>query len=298
MRRNVAFKSEGALCRGWLEIPGDLKAGERRPGIVLANGFSAVKEMGLPGYTRAFAEAGFVSLAFDYRYFGESEGEPRGQLYPLEQAEDYRNAITFLQQQPEVDPARIGAWGTSLSGSLALHVAAFDRRVKAVVAQVASTDRIESGRRRRTPAQHAQLQAILLAERSKRMATDEITYIPVVATEGMAALPGLPAYTFFTEAAKTAPTWRNEITLHSLDKLQEFSPAWYIDLISPTPLLLIVALRDSLSPAEITFAVYEKALPPKRLVTLPIDHFDIYTDPWLARSAQAAADWFSEWLAE
>jgi fermentation-respiration switch protein FrsA (DUF1100 family) len=85
-------------------IPPGLEEGQRAPAIIIAHGFSLLKEQVLPDIAERFAAAGCVTLTFDYRYFGESEGEPRCQVFPLEMAEDYRNAITWLSDQPLVDP--------------------------------------------------------------------------------------------------------------------------------------------------------------------------------------------------
>ncbi|MDQ3303851.1 MAG: acetylxylan esterase, partial [Actinomycetota bacterium] len=115
MRENVTFTSEGMSCAGWLYVPDELD-GRRSPAVVMAHGFSAVKEMYLANFAEKFVEAGLVVLVFDYRYFGDSEGEPRGRLIPSEQREDYRNAISWISQRPEVDPERIGVWGSSYSG--------------------------------------------------------------------------------------------------------------------------------------------------------------------------------------
>ena len=139
MRRDISFTSEGLRCRGWLYVPDGLAEGQKSPTIVMVHGFSAVKEMGLPEFAQRFAAAGFVTLAFDFRYFGDSEGEPRSQLFPLEQVEDVRNAITWVSDQPEVDPQRIGVWGTSYGGGIVVYTATFDRRIQAVVAQVPAT---------------------------------------------------------------------------------------------------------------------------------------------------------------
>src|SRR5579883_1809426 len=108
MRRDVTFLSQGLRCAGWLYLPDDLSSQDRRPAIVMAHGFTGVKEMDMPRFAERFVAAGFVTLVFDYRYFGASEGEPRCQLFPQAQIEDYRNAITWLSLQPEVDPERIG----------------------------------------------------------------------------------------------------------------------------------------------------------------------------------------------
>ena len=109
MRNDVAFLSQGLHCAGWLYLPDDLKRDERRPAIVMAHGFSAVKEMYLDAFAERFVAAGFVTLVFDYRFQGASEGEPRGQIIPAEQHEDYRNAITWVSLRPEVTPLALAS---------------------------------------------------------------------------------------------------------------------------------------------------------------------------------------------
>jgi len=135
-RRDVTFPSQGLTCAAWYYVPTGLKSGESRPAIVMAHGYSGVKEAYLDNFASKFADEGFVVLVFDYRYLGASEGEPRQQILWYEQIVDYRNAITWATLQPEVDAARIGVWGTSYSDGHVLQLAAFDKRVKAVVAQV------------------------------------------------------------------------------------------------------------------------------------------------------------------
>ncbi len=83
MRQDVTFMSEGLKCAGWLYLPDDLRSGEKRPTLVMAHGFSAVKEMYLDSFAEVFVAAGFVTLVFDYRYQGASEGESGIGLFPL-----------------------------------------------------------------------------------------------------------------------------------------------------------------------------------------------------------------------
>lgn len=132
-RRDVTFRSEGLTLAAWYYTPKGMKPDEKRPAIVMAHGFSAPKEALLANFADRFAAAGFVVTVFDYRFLGASEGEPRGQIIPSQQIDDYRNAITWTQMQKEVDPNRIGIWGTSYSGAHVLHLGAFDRRVKAEI---------------------------------------------------------------------------------------------------------------------------------------------------------------------
>lgn len=134
MLENIEFTSKGFRCRGWLYVPDGLYEGHKAPAIIMAHGFAGVKEMGLLNFAERFTAAGFVTLVFDYRFWGESEGEPRNQIFALEMVEDYRNAITWLSDRPEVNSEKIGVWGTSYSGGIALYVGTFDSRAKAVSA--------------------------------------------------------------------------------------------------------------------------------------------------------------------
>src|SRR5919205_1045220 len=133
MRQDVEFQAEGPRLRGWLYIPAE--GGPPFPTVVMAHGFSAVKEMYLDRFAEAFAEVGLASLVFDNRNFGASEGTPRYEIDPWTQVHDYRDAITYARGRPEVDRERIGVWGSSYSGGHVLVVGAVDRRVRCAVAQ-------------------------------------------------------------------------------------------------------------------------------------------------------------------
>src|SRR5262249_8864802 len=127
MRRDISFKAEdGVTLRGWLYLP-DRAAGQV-PTIVMAHGFSAVKEMYLDQYAEAFTAGGLGALVFDNRNFGASDGRLRQHIDPWEQVSDYRDAITFAETLPEVDKNRIGVWGSSYSGGHVLVLGAIDRR--------------------------------------------------------------------------------------------------------------------------------------------------------------------------
>src|ERR671920_1828167 len=143
-RTDVEFNADGTTLRGWLYRPdGDGAA----PGVVMAHGFSATKEMYLDSFAEVFAQAGLAALVFDHRNFGASDGEPRQEIDPWAQVRDYRHAITYARTREEVDGDRIGIWGSSYSGGHVLVVGAIDRRVKCVVAQVPLISGHENSRR-------------------------------------------------------------------------------------------------------------------------------------------------------
>ena len=298
MRQDVTFTSEGLNCAGWLYVPDNLGEGERRPAVVMAHGFSAVKEMHLANFAEKFVEAGLVVLVFDYRFFGDSEGEPRGRLFPSEQHEDYKNAVSWVSLRPEVDPERIGVWGSSYSGAHVLHLAAFDRRIKAAVSQVPLVDGCANAQRLMRPDVFAGFQQALAEDRLARYRGEEGGKVPVVAPEGEpSALPTPDSYEWFMETGRAlAPNWRNEVSLESMEKFLEYNPAANISRVSPTPLLMIVGGNDALTPTDLAVAAYERALQPKALVITSGAHFDAYTEPGLSEAAIPAVEWFERFL--
>lgn len=297
-RRDVAFLSEGVACAGWYYVPNDLAPGEPRPAIVMAHGLSAVKEMGLDSFAERFAAAGFVVLLFDYRCTGASGGFPRGRLIYYEQHRDYRNAITWVSVQPEVDPDRIGAWGTSFSGGHVLHLAAFDRRIRAVVAQAPATNTWETYFKKLTPKVLAKRAGWLAAARREEYVTGLVQYLPAVAPEGQpCVMPQAGAYEWFTETAqRCAPNWLNQVTLESLEVNTEYAPVANIRLISPTPMLMLIAENDTVIPVAEQRKAFAKARKPKELVELPGGHFDSYQDPGIGHWVEPALKLFETYL--
>src|SRR5215813_11512376 len=280
MRRDISFKTEdGVTLRGWLYLP-DRAAGQV-PTIVMAHGFSAVKEMYLDRYAEAFAAGGLGALLFDNRNFGASDGQPRQHIAPWEQVGDYRDAITFAETLPEVDKNRIGVWGSSYSGGHVLVLGATDRRVKCVVSQVPLISGHRNARRLIRSDFIAAVQAQFDADRVARYAREAPAMIPVVAEDPLApcALPTADSWQWFTQTGRTrASAWRNEVTLRSVEMFMEYEPGAYIGWVSPTPLLLVVARDDHLTVADEALAAYNQALEPKKLVLVPGGHFDAYVE--------------------
>jgi len=298
MRKDIEFKTEdGVTRRGWHYLPDGRKG--RLATIVMAHGFSAVKEMYLDRFAEAFAAAGLSSIVFDNRNFGASDGEPRQEIDPWRQVCDYRDAITYAETLEETDPNRIGIWGSSYSGGHVLVVGAIDRRVKCVVSQVPLASGHDNARRLVRADYLASVREMFEQDRRARMAGKAPAMIPVVAEDPSAAsaLPTPDSWAWFTDTARArAPSWKNEVTLRSVEMFTEYEPATYVSFISPTPLLMVVALGDVLTVADLALAAYEKALEPKKLIALSGGHFDAYVKDFNAAS-KPAVDWFTRHLA-
>lgn len=297
MRKDIEFRTEdGVTLRGWHYVPDNARG--RVPTIVMAHGFSGTKELFLDKYAEAFAAGGLAAVVFDHRNFGASGGEPRQHIDPWKQVSDYRDAITYAETLPQTDPARIGVWGSSYSGAHVIVVAAWDRRVKCAVAQVPLVAGHDNVRRLVRADRIADLQKMFAEDRRARLQGKPPMRLPVVAAEGeMCALPTPDSFSWMVEQGKKhAPSWKNEVTLHSVEMFTEYEPAAYIAHVSPTPLMMIVALGDHLTVADLSLAAYERALQPKKLVTLKGGHFEAYIEGF-ATSSGAARDWFREHLA-
>lgn len=108
----IHFASGDGRCVGRIFRPD--AGGKALPCVVMASGFSCVRDQGLDAFAERLAEAGFAALAFDYRHWGESPGEPRLLMDPARQREDWRAAIACAGARDEVDPARIAMWSYSM----------------------------------------------------------------------------------------------------------------------------------------------------------------------------------------
>src|SRR5579884_1503261 len=293
-RRDVEFPADGTTIRGWLYLPDS--AARAVPAIVMAPGFACVKEMHLDRYAEIFAASGLAALVFDFRNLGASGGEPRQEIDPWQQAEDYRHAITYASAVPGIDANRIGIWGSSYSGGHALVVAATDRRVKCVAVQVPTISGHDSGLRRVAMADVPKLTAEFAADRLQRMQGGVPATRRIVGDPADNPIYPAPAVRdWFLESARSAPAWRNEVTLRSVEFARAYEPGAYISHISPTPLLMIVGLQDFTTCTDLQLAAYNRALEPKKLVTLAGGHFAPYCEEFETASS-SARDWFLQHL--
>jgi alpha-beta hydrolase superfamily lysophospholipase len=288
----VRFYSEGARLSGILHLPDDLRSQEKRPGIVLCHGFTGIKELILPHYADAFAAAGFVALTFDYRGFGESDGQ-RGRLLWQEQVADIGNAITYLTTRAEVDTRQIGLWGTSYGGALAPYAFALDERAMACVGQLGFADGKSVFASRIPAEQMAAMQQMIEEDRRRRVLHNDPMYGDALVLAGD---PEMVAY--FEAVMKTLPQLAGrEILMQFLEAHLQFSPLTVIHKKGDRPLLLIAAELDAVCPLEEYKPLYDHAPEPKTWVVFEgTRHFEFYDGEPARRSAAAAVTFFREHL--
>jgi fermentation-respiration switch protein FrsA (DUF1100 family) len=293
-RQDIEFAAEGGVTlRGWLFAPGGPSP---HPAITMAHGFAGVKEHGLERFAQAFADAGFVVLVHDHRGFGASDGSPRFDVDPWVQIADWRRAISFLESRPEVDADRIGLWGTSYAGGHAIVLGATDRRLRAVVAQVPTISGYQQSLRRVAPDLVPALEASFADDERRQFHGAPPATQAVVSSDLSvpAAYRSPEAVAFYTQPVPEG-VWNNTMTLRSTCAARIYEPGTWISRVSPTPLLMIVGLHDTITVTDLALGAYEQALQPKKLVTIDGGHFDPYLDRFPEASAAAVA-WFTEHL--
>ena len=293
-RSDVEFEVDGGVkLRGWLYTP----PGEgRRPAITMAHGYAGVKQHGLEPFARAFAEAGFVVLLHDHRGFGASEGTPRHDIDPWRQIADWRRAISYLESLDVVDPARIGLWGTSYAGGHAIVLGATERRLRCVVAQVPTISGYEQGLRRVAPENVAAIEEAFADDDRAQLRGEAPRRQAIVSADAAVAASyrARDAIDFYLQSLPEG-VWENNVTVRSTRAARMYEPGQWIARVSPTPLLMVVATHDAITLTDLELAAYERALQPKRLVTIEGGHFDPYLSQFQI-SSNAALEWFKQHL--
>lgn len=279
----VTFGSDG------VELAGEFRCadpGRRQPGVVLTGPLTGVKEQVVGTYAGLLAGAGFATLAFDHRGFGESGGR-RGHEDSQGKLADLRAAVEFLAGRAEVDAARIGLVGICLGGGYAVRAAAADPRVKAVAAIAGAYN---------SPVLMLQSMGVGPYRSALAAALDRYDeYMPAVAADGSeAAMGGQEPYAYYGTARSFSPHWRNQVTRGSLHSLMTFDALSAAELLAGTPLLIIHGKADAYCSPELAQALYERKPGDKEILWLDASqHIDLYdSEPYVTRAARAAAGFF------
>jgi uncharacterized protein len=292
-RSDVTFQSGGTRCAAWLYRPAE-NGGGPTPCVVLAHGFSAVRDQRLDAYAERFAQAGLTALVFDYRYFGDSDGEPRQLLDIRRQLDDWRAAIAYSRTLEGIDPARIAIWGSSFSGGHVMTLAAHDPSLAAAVSQVAFADGLITlpslgiGQALRLTREGLRDQVAALRGRPPHM-------IAAVGPPGSNSVMNTPdAESGFQAITLPGSTWRNEVAARIALHIGSYRPGRQAGRIR-CPILFCVADNDDLTvPGPVLKAA--KEAPRAEVKRYPIGHFDIYVGEWFERAVADQTDFLKRHL--
>lgn len=271
---------------GHLFIPKNLDQNKKNPAIIVGHPMGAVKEQSADVYASNMADRGFVTLAIDLSFWGESEGDLRNAVLPDIYAEDFSAAVDFLGTRPFVDRNNIGIIGVCGSGSFVISAAKIDPRMKAI----ATVSMYNMGAANRDALNHSQT-----IEQRKQIIADSAEQRYLEFEGGDVKYTGGTTHTLdaktppiqkeFYEFYRTprgeftpiggSPETTTHPTLASNTKFMNFYPFNDIETISPRPMLFITG--DKAHSIEFSKDAYNRAAEPKELVVIPnAGHVDLY----------------------
>ncbi|MEV0378834.1 alpha/beta hydrolase [Nonomuraea sp. NPDC050643] len=288
----VEFVVDGLTLAGDLRVPSGVGPW---PGLVFTGPFTGVRDQVTGLYAARLAERGYVTLAFDHRNWGESDGLPRRHEDPQGKLHDLRAAVSFLRSRPEVEPSRIGAVGVCLGGGYALRFAAFDPRVRAFAGIAGAYNNPYAMR----SAMDYQAALGSFAEVLERQDLGgPVEYLPAVAASGEAAMPGDEPLTYYGSERGASPHWSNEVTRASVRELITMDNMMGADFLSPKPALIVHGVVDRFCPPEGAEEAFKRLDQPKRIVWVDAkQHIDLYDrEPYVTQAVDATADFLGEHL--
>jgi len=295
MKKDLSFTCSGEILKAWFFLPEGKKAAV--PCIIMAHGFGGTKTARLQPYAEHFQKAGFAALVFDYRHFGDSQGEPRQLLSIPRQLEDWRAAVSFARSLSEIDSKRIALWGTSFSGGHVVVTAALEKGIACISAQCPMMDGLAATRRA------LQISGVF---NSLRMIAhglrDQIGawlglpphLMSIVGHPGsIAAMTASDAYEGFQ--ALVPKDFRNEVCARIGLQVGSYRPVRYARKVQ-CPALIQICEKDSVAPIEAAEKTASAIGPLAEVKRYPIGHFDIYQNDDFKRSVADQIDFFNRHL--
>jgi hypothetical protein len=261
----VTFASDGLKLAGVVRVPDNVKPGERRPAFIVMHGFgSNMNSNNVLQPCAMFERLGYVTLRFDMRGCGASEGE-RGRILCLDQVADARNALTFLAQHKQVEPDGIGLIGSSFGAAVAVYAGGMDKRVAAVI----SSGGWGNGERKfrgqhPTPEAWAKFTAMLAEGRRYREKTGKFLMVPRY------DIVPIPPHLRGHLAAGSIEMFPAE----TAQSMYDFRADDVVGNIAPRALLLLHSSTDSVTPTEQSIEMFKRAGTPTDLhLFADTDHF-------------------------
>jgi uncharacterized protein len=265
-RYDVRFPSGSVDCSAWF-----YEGAEGAPVIVMGHGLGGVKWMRLDAFASRFTAEGYSCLVFDYRHFGDSEGQPRQLLDIDRQLQDWASAIAYARTRGS---GGVVLWGTSFGGGHVIVAAARDGGVAAVVSQCPFTDGMASALAT-NPLVAARVTARAVGDRVGSLLGREPKFIPLAGPPGSTALmsssDALDGYLALVPEGKA---FRNEVLARVGLDIPLRRPGRHAGKVT-CPIMFSVCETDTVAPAKATLR-HAKRAPKGEVVVYPDGHFDIY----------------------
>ncbi len=286
METQVKFISDGLNLCSVVQTPPDLSPNERRPAFLVLHGFGGNKEgFGQIAIANQLIQWGYVTMRFDFRGCGESEGE-HGRILCLDQVSDTSNALTYMADRPDVDPKRIALVGSSFGAAVSVYTAGVNERVAAVISCGGWGDGERKFRRQHpTPEAWTRFSNMLAEGQRHREQTGKSLMVPRF---DIVPIP---------EHLRNRMSKRSimEFPAETAQSMYDFRADEMVGKIAPRPLLLLHSARDSVTPTEESIELFRRAKQPTELHLLSeVDHFTFSEeDP---RVSRLVSDWLTRFF--
>ncbi|WNO07557.1 alpha/beta hydrolase [Teredinibacter sp. KSP-S5-2] len=288
--RDIHFVVDGSKVSGHLYIPKDSAKNKAYPCVILCHGFCGVKELLLPAFADYFANNGYAALTFDYRGFGQSEGE-KGRLVPELQIEDIQQAIAYVSSLDEIDENKIALWGTSFGGANAIVAASNNSAVKCLTVQLTFADgeRVITGNM--TEEEKQKFLATIKKMQDKKAATGKEMMVPIAKV-----LSDEQSKAFYTQYADDYPALKEKIPFLTIAETINHKPEKYTQDIR-VPVHITCAGKDAVNPPEESQILYDRISSTKELLMLEdATHYEVYEGMLFNKVAEAHLNWFQKHL--
>jgi len=264
MEERVVFQSSGLQMAGFVHLPNDMKAGERRPAFLVLHGFGSNKmSSNCINPCRMLAQWGYAAMRFDFRGCGESEGE-KSRVICLEQVEDVKNAVSYLATRRDIDGTRIAAVGSSFGAAVAVYAGGVDERLAAIISSGGWGDG-ETKFRRQHASPEAWARFARMMEDGRRAKADGRTLM--VPRFDIVPIPPHLRQNLASNSIMEFP-------FDTVESMYEFRANEVVGRIAPRPLLLLHSSNDSVTPTEQSIRLFEHARQPTDLhLFAETDHF-------------------------
>lgn len=270
-RRDVRFDSGETYCSAWLYLPAGVK---RPPVVVLGHGLGAVREMRLDAYAERFAAAGIASLAFTYRYFGDSGGAPRQLMSVKRQLADWDAALDFVKGCADVDGSRVAVWGSSFGGGHAIQVASKHPELKAAISQCPFTDGLASAAALGF-GESAKMMPVIFKDYAAKLLGRPPVMVPIAAAPGQPALMNAhDALEGYLALIPKGHTFVNHVAARVIPEIATYRPGRSAAKVK-MPILFCVSATDTVTPPEQTIALASRA-PHGEIRMYSAGHFAFY----------------------
>jgi fermentation-respiration switch protein FrsA (DUF1100 family) len=290
-REELRFLSAGETCAAWLYRP---EGRGPYPIVVMAHGIGAIRQVRLPAYAERFVARGIAVLCFDYRGWGESEGNPRFVANIPGQHADIHAALDFAKSLPGIDGRRVALWGTSLGGGHAVAVAARREDLSAVVAQCAIVDAFAAS----VAASPPQLVRWLWAaakDLTRAALGREPWYVPLASEPGTSGVMTRRNAEAQYRAMLMEPSrWENKLAARIFLTLPLYRPITRARNLR-APLLMIVTDHDEICAGELQARVAQRAARGEARHHAA-SHFEVYFGEHFERAVREMADFLAEQL--